>query len=194
MLNRPLFKVNNIKLSTEWFEKHKDFDNVDLTEDFIVNNEDRSLASGNLRLYPNLQGLDKRNEDDDYVEQFQNAQPTLLFDNNDLVKTIAPGEGIQPRSILSDKDAEELTFIKIYGGEKFQPKIQIKYGMRCKSEFRRFDRRCANDINKLFYSYKKLVSKKLNAAIDTCLRKTKEIESMTARDALNKQKINDLIV
>ncbi|RNA17245.1 ubiquitin carboxyl-terminal hydrolase 8 isoform X1, partial [Brachionus plicatilis] len=190
LIERPLFKENQIKLSTKWFENHKHIVSMDITENFIVNNDDRNLVELNQNLDKHITSrticqedqinvIQENNFDDDYIDN----QQTLLVDNNDMVKIIAPGEGIQPRSLLSDKDAEELTFIKIYGGEKYLPKVQLKYGMRCKSEFRRFDRRCAEDINKIFYSYKKLVSKKLNAAIDTCLRKTKEIDSMTARDA-----------
>ncbi|CAF0850140.1 unnamed protein product [Brachionus calyciflorus] len=55
------------------------------------------------------------------VNNDENDEQTKILDIDELAIQIAPGEGLQPRSILYDNDCEELTFLKIYGCFKFQP-------------------------------------------------------------------------
>ncbi|RNA16167.1 hypothetical protein BpHYR1_004317, partial [Brachionus plicatilis] len=58
-------------------------------------------------------------------------EETLLIDNDENAMRIAPAEGLSPKSLLTDKDAEELTFLKIYGGQKYLLEKGITYGARC---------------------------------------------------------------
>ncbi|CAF1065793.1 unnamed protein product [Brachionus calyciflorus] len=128
------------------------------------------------------------------VNNDENDEQTMILDMDELAIQIAPGKDFQPRSILYDNDCEELNFLKIYGGFKFQPTKRITYGARCKSELPRYDLRCAENITKLFYSYKKLVSKKLNSSIEICLKKRREEDQqITPRQALDNNFIKDLV-
>lgn len=166
----------------------------------FFHSQDDEVNAANQQHASNLQEVCNRNDallkEKSYFtadnEDFEDEQ-TLLINKDDLTKRIAPGEGIAPVSLLSDKDAEELTFLKIYGGQRFQPNARVTYAARCKSEFRRYDRRCAENIQKIFYSYRKLVTKKLNASIDVSMSKTREAFELTVEKALDKENINSLI-
>ena len=127
----------------------------------------------------------------------------MLFNRNDVISNkeilaeekIAPGEGRLTDHFLQDPFNEELTFLKIYGGEKipyFRDK-NITYGQICRSEIRRYDRRCAECLPKLFYMYKKLVAKRLLQSIEMSLKKTKNTENLTARDAKDSAKMKEFI-
>ncbi|CAF0812519.1 unnamed protein product [Brachionus calyciflorus] len=195
LVKKPLFTKNGIHIENSWFEQF----NSKQTVDFIIEEEDRQeyKSCRDISLIDDeecqTEELVFNNEEDE--EEFDNIGPeTMIVDVVQQTSIIAPGEGIAPQSIIGDQDAEELTFLKIYNGEQFRTTVAVKFGMRCKSEFRRFDRRCAENIEKIFYDYKKLVQKKINSAIELCMRKTNEIASMTVTDALNKDKINDLLV
>lgn len=113
------------------------------------------------------------------------------------VKSIAPGEGNLHLPYLQDENNEELSFIKIYGGKQAIPYLnnkRISYSAVCKSEVRRYDRRVAESIPKLFYMSKKLLAKNMLAAISTTLSKTKNTDKLTASDALDKKKMNELLI
>jgi len=84
---------------------------------------------------------------------------------------VAPAEANTPDFFVDDPFAEELQFIKIYGGERRQYPTELSYQMICKSEFRRYDTRCAENIEKIFYSYKWLTTVKLRQAINTALKR-----------------------
>ena len=127
-------------------------------------------------------------------------EPTMLINTTDLINcrdieenaAIAPGEGCIPLSILFDKYGEELAFLKIYAGEKIV-RSDLDLGLRYKSEFRRYDRRCARNLTKLFYSYKKLMAKRLVAAISISMTKTKSYERLTKEDVTKKDKIKKML-
>ena len=114
-------------------------------------------------------------------------------DDSNTVKTIAtqylaPGENQVPMSTYMDKNSEELTFLKIYGGERpiqYLHDTKFSFQAICRSEFRRYDRRVAENMSKLFYSYKKLVAYKLRNSVTMCLKKTKTTQNLTVSDALN---------
>jgi hypothetical protein len=84
---------------------------------------------------------------------------------------VAPAEENTPDFFVDDPYAEELQFIKIYGGEARKYPPELSYQMICKSEFRRYDTRCAESIEKIFYSYKWLTTVKLRQAINTALKR-----------------------
>ena len=109
---------------------------------------------------------------------------------------IAPGEGNLHLPFLQDQYNEELCFLKIYGGEQPVDYLNSKkftYNAICKSEVRRYDRRVAENLPKLFYMAKKLLAKNMLAGIDTCLSKTKNTEGLTVSGALDKKKMNEFI-
>ena len=113
--------------------------------------------------------------------------PTLL--DNEVI--VAPGEGFFPKPIVFDKNADELTFLKIYGGKPANYPRGLSYMAICKSEFRRYDRRCAENITKLFFSYKKLVASKLIQSINTSLKKTNKSMNLTVAEALDDESMRD---
>jgi len=191
---------NNIisrSISEVWF-KNK---NQDEDENFIVDSQDNTaydepsldMNSENINhdLEQEIHGED--NDDDDLEDYFapnnpvSKFQPTML--QNDII--CAPGEGNFPKSVLFDDAAEEITFLKIYGGKRTNYPKDLSYAACCKSEIRRYDRRCALNITKIFYSYKKLVASKLIQAINTSLTKTNQTMGLTAREALCDEKMND---
>ena len=120
-----------------------------------------------------------------------------MVNTGNNIGILAPGQNQEPRSIFSDKYAEELTFIKIYGGETvcdYLHNPKYTYQAICKWEFRNIDRRCAINTNKLFFSYKQLVASKLRSAVEICLQKTRSTENLTVRDALNKRLMDELLI
>ena len=108
---------------------------------------------------------------------------------------IAPGEGNLHLPFLQDQFNEELCFIKIYGGElpiDYLNNRRFTYNAICRSEVRRYDRRVAENIPKLFYMTKKLLAKNMLSAIDTCLSKTKGA-GLTVSDVLDRNKMNEYV-
>ena len=69
-----------------------------------------------------------------------------------------------------DDDAEALSFPKIFCGVKRKFYKPITYCKIAKSDFRRFDRRCASNVAKLLYSYKKLQILQVSSAVSIALR------------------------
>ncbi|CAF0967783.1 unnamed protein product [Brachionus calyciflorus] len=211
--DQSVFRSNNISFDQTWLNT---YGNSNTNRYFIVNpNEDledvnyvESLNDDQLLNKAYDEYFENSSTQNEHIPANQLAQQKDVVSNKDEIgskfagsnddlanepTTIAPAEGLRPVSLVSDKDADELTFVKIYCGRKFRYNGEkFTYGARCKSEFRHFDRRCAQNFTKIFFSYKKLVSKKLSNAIDICLRKSNK--DMTAREALDKNYINDLVL
>jgi hypothetical protein len=146
---------------------------------------------------------DESSLDEEYFaenEFRQNPQihETMLLDHNkndanveQLLKEtrIAPGENRAPISLIHDPIAEEATFLKIFCGNLLpEQSANISLQNRCKSFFRRFDRRCASNIRYIFYMYKKLISIKLSMAISMAVKKVK-ISNLTVRDILENTEV-----
>ena len=117
-----------------------------------------------------------------------------LEDQNDIGIKFAPGENNRPISILMDLKVDELTFPKIYCGKqrKIKENVKLTYAKIAKSELRMFDRRCGR-ISKLFFTYKKLQTRKFSDAISINLRKTKNTKNVTVAQMLNRDYVNGLI-
>lgn len=79
---------------------------------------------------------------------------TLLDEEQDVVITMAPGEGRKPICLIDDLYLEELAFIKIFGGEKRKYDKKLSHSDVIKSEISRFDRR-AMRVDYLFTALKK---------------------------------------
>ena len=126
------------------------------------------------------------------------ATETLLNDEiedqNDIGIKFAPAENNRPISILMDMKVDELTFPKIYCGKqrKIKENVKLTYAKIAKSELRMFDRRCGR-ISKLFFTYKKLQTRKFSDAISINLRKTKNTKNVTATQMLSRDYVNGLI-
>lgn len=85
---------------------------------------------------------------------------------------IAPGQYKIPISAYHDEFGEEATFLKIFGGHLIDEDAKkLSMLQRCKSYFRRHDRRCAQDINYIFYMYRKLMTAKLLSSIQMSLKR-----------------------
>ena len=180
LCGKDLFKRNNVNfVDTETGSQ-------DL-QDFIVNPDDAEQA--------NRPNKARRVISDDHGEA--RDDDTILINTENNIGILAPGQNQQPKSVFSDKFAEELTFIKIYGGETvcdYLHNPKYTYQAVCKSEFRRFDRRCAENLNKIFYSFKKLIASRLRSAVEICLQKTRNTENLTVRDALDKTVMDELLI
>ena len=89
----------------------------------------------------------------------------------------APGEDQCPLGVLMDSEAEEMSFPKIYGGQRFKYKSRgnktLTYSKRVKSEIRRYDRRVGSNVSKLFYSFKKDQLIKISNSITFHMKKSK---------------------
>ena len=197
LVKQDLFIEKNISVSSDWFS-NKDAD----VENFIVDPLDKRAYEGTLLTDNEVNNQEEfendsdDDEDDDDINKIDyfapnnitsKLQPTMLQDD----VMCAPGEGNFPKSVLFDDAAEELTFLKIYGGKRTTYPKELSYAAICKSEIRRYDRRCAINITKIFYSYKKLVASKLVQAINTSLTKSNQTLALTAREALSKERMDD---
>ena len=206
LLKQPLFREKQINLSVSWIQKYKDADTLknfvvdkenenafDVSnKDEVEDEENNSIKSSSDEINTSCSS-DTSSDESDYFAPNNKASinaPTML--ENQIV--VAPGEGFFPKSILFDDDAEELTFLKIYGGNRKNYPKELSYAAICKSEFRRFDRRCAKDCTKLFYSYKKLVACQLVKSINTSLSKTNRTMKLTAQQVLNDDKMKEFFL
>ncbi|KAG2192805.1 hypothetical protein INT47_005352 [Mucor saturninus] len=68
---------------------------------------------------------------------------SILTSDNDFTIRLAPGEGMTPISVLTDKDSDFLSFPKVYYGHKLEGSGSVSYGNLAKFVVQRFDRRAA---------------------------------------------------
>ena len=162
LVEQELYKDEGIVISNDWLNQH-----LSERENFIVNDEDKKT---------NENENTKVSDDDDNWNECDDepinpgATETLLndeiADQNDIGLKFAPAENNRPISILMDLKVDELTFPKIYCGKqrKIKENIKLTYAKIAKSELRMFDRRCGR-VSKLFFTYKKLQTRKFCDAI-----------------------------
>ena len=204
LVQKPLFKRFNIQIKEKIEFNTKpiisDQELLDALDSY--EKKKKSIHSESNKQHGNNEISDDERGDDGkkfaaYNINFQ-SQDTLICP----YISVAPCEDEKPTSVYKDEYAEELIFLKIYGGENpcyymHQNENEDKktsYQQVCKSEFRRYDRRCALDITKIFFSYKKLVAEKLRAAIEVCLRKSMLPDELRVKDALDKDIMEKFIV
>lgn len=90
--------------------------------------------------------------------EYNSMLPSLLDDEVDTTYLdIAPGEGNFPKNVYFDKYGEELAFPCIYGGHKMSDiyPLNIRLSERLRWELRNYDRRVAENAEKIFFMYKK---------------------------------------
>ncbi|CAF1665350.1 unnamed protein product [Adineta ricciae] len=188
LVEQELYRDEGIVISSDWIKKYSSE-----KENFFVNNEDKKFDE-NEKTAESFDHDDNWNECDD-----KPVNPTVIEtllndeteDSNDIGIKFAPAENNRPISILMDLKVDELTFPKIYCGKqrKIKENTKLTYAKIAKSELRMFDRRCGR-VSKLFFTYKKLETRKFSDAISINLRKTK---NATVAQMLNRDYVNGLI-
>ena len=200
LVRMPLFRQFNIEIEKDLFETLTRIEDQELLHYMENLDQSKKLDQSERNKKNNNKKASDYETDDDgkkfaaFNSNFE-SQDTLICNFN---ISVAPCEDTKPTSVYRDPFAEQLIFLKIYGGENpcqyLDQNKKISYQQVCKSEFRRFDRRCALDITKIFFSYKKLVAEKLRAAIEICLRKNTLSEELRVKEALDKDIIEKFIV
>ncbi|CAF4305723.1 unnamed protein product [Rotaria socialis] len=191
LVEQELYKDEGIVISHDWL---KEYSNE--RENFIIDDEDKKFDE-NESISKDFDNEDKWNECDDKPVN-PSATETLLHDEigdqNNMGIKFAPGENNRPISILMDLKVDELTFPKMYCGKQRKTKANVKltYAKIAKSELRMFDRRCGR-ISKLFFTYKKLQTRKFSDTISINLRKTNNTKDITVAQMLNRDYVNGLI-
>lgn len=188
-------QIDEIYLERNIQEERMIFDSNDeslkksISSDSESENESENHNGKELKL-KNERQIEKfffLNDDDDDV---------LLVDlNEEIAKntaiSIAPGENKKPVPWLNYPDIHELTFPKIYGGQKFNLN-KVSYTNRVKSELRRADRRsCVPDH--VLYMAKEKQERQCFENINVCLRKLKGTD-MNAGKLLEGGVIDDLVL
>ena len=102
----------------------------------------------------------------------------------------APGENNTPLSLLIDKHADSLTFVKIYAGTIRRIPEHLSYQRVIQSELIRYDRRCC-DPYRIMYCASKIRLQKMYNSIQLHLRKNHS-EGLTAGQLLDPGYVNNL--
>ena len=191
LVEQQLYKDEGIVISHDWLKEYSSE-----REKFIINDEDKKFDEDE-NISKDFDEEDNWNECDDKPVNPSTTETLLndeIGDQNDIGIKFAPGENNRPISILMDLKVDELTFPKIYCGKprKIKANAKLTYAKIAKSELRMFDRRCGR-ISKLFFTYKKLQTRKFSDAISINLRKTKNTKNITAAKMLNRDYVNGLI-
>lgn len=220
LVNKPLYKSQGVTLKTSWNSKD-DWINDEHEIPFIVDKEDQFQ---NFLDHKNQDDMivDENSSDDDNEDHFM-AENTA-FSNVDTMLhtqsshyqnyigkdgtltdeyisevTISPAENRGHEPYLEDWLNEELSFIKIYGGEKaidyLSKASKFTYSSIVKWEIRNVDRRSSTNMEKIFYMYKRLTALMLLKSINICLQKANYIDlGLTVSDALDNNLMNDVML
>ena len=191
LVEQELYKDEGIVISDNWLKQYPKE-----SENYIVDEEDRRFDE-NENFSNGFDDEDKWNECDDKPVN-PNTTETLLndeiTDQKDIGIKFAAGENNRLISILMDLKVDELTFPSIYCGKqrRIRENVKLTYAKIAKSELRMFDRRCSR-ISKLFFTYKKLQTRKFSDAISINFRKTKNTQNVTVAQMLTRDYVNGLI-
>ncbi|CAF1543190.1 unnamed protein product [Adineta ricciae] len=194
LVGQELYKDEGIVMSSDWLNKYSNE-----RENFIVNDEDKKVDDNeDIKKESGFDDdVDNWNESDDKPANPAVTETLLndeIEDQTDVGIKFAPAENNRPTSVLMDMKVDELTFPKIYCGKqrRIKENVKLTYAKIAKSELRMFDRRYGR-ISKLFFTYKKLQTRKFSDAISITLRKTKNTRNLTATQMLNRDYINGLV-
>ena len=187
--DQPLFKKNNIKVDLSKYSQYmfakttdtmdmNDPDAADLPEETVDPTEEADPLGYNKTTFGGNQDINN-----DILLDQDNRYSRLLGNG---VHEMAHGQYANPVAMGKDRDAEALTFLKLYGGQAM-PFGNDKHSLQCvyKSYVRRHDRRFATNTQWLFYAYRKLMEQKLNNAIVLALKKNVKTANVTAATLLN---------
>jgi hypothetical protein len=172
------------------FDEEEEFKKI-----FQINQDDENKKKGKEK--KNIDFSANSSDEDEFyeIDDFCAEQDFFLLNSEDITKSVslAPAQNKQYVPINEHKYSEELTFLRIYGGKpkapEDRPHGELSDGLVMKSEFRRYDRRCAENTEKLFYSYKKKEHELLRSAISISMKKT---VGLTTKEALNQKHMEDM--
>jgi exonuclease III/nucleoside-triphosphatase THEP1 len=199
LLDKELFIEQGILISQKW--ETNNLYNGENYKNFIVESDDE-LECITEETYTNYDGNSKNVAFEEQLRENNHSFPTnlqqnvsnqTLLDNQIIVASCDSGFSV---SLLYDKYGEELTFLKIYGGNKLTYPANLSYETICRSELLRYDRRCAENVTKIFYSYKKLLAFRLVESIKLSLKRASNQISSTkllqqTNSLLNEEKLNE---
>ena len=138
----PLYLKENFELSTEWAQR-LDTDEIAFVVDeeaHVMDTDDIENSDATSAIVGNSDPAipDETVNEEDGIPP--GAEETLIDDLDSTVGILyAPGEGQVPRSLLSDRDAELLSFPQIYAGQPrpISEDLKISSTDIAKSELRR---------------------------------------------------------
>jgi hypothetical protein len=194
LMEKTLFQQLDIQVSSQYLQQSAIQPIINFA--YSSDDEERIDDGSDIEIIQRKNKVMDNSDDDS--ESSQSSNDDNDDEENDITNTqihetllvqdfaIAPGEESCPLPLVSDLYAEEATFIKIFGGEIIQDNLpsNITCVAKCKSFFRRYDRRCAENVTYIFYMYKKLMAEKLISAINYCLKKFKVKNNLTVNDVL----------
>lgn len=165
LLKTPLYEKYNIRVDNELFYKCP------------------------ARIPFNTEFKGEKIQDSDIIPVEEATDQTMVI-NHDEIICVAPNQYSRTISILSDHDAEELSFPdRFLGNSRMQKKGQT-YSTIVRYEIRNADRRHCNPPA-LFYMTRKAQLIHLYSSVRISMRKCKN--NLTARQALNKSEIDNLL-
>lgn len=145
---------------------HNNKINIDFYSDNTTHNNNSDIDT-NITIFSDI--VNENNieiNSDDYNDDHENGinnnillemnDEVLVMDyNQDVIHVIALGQGKSPIPWHAEPHLEELTFLKVYGGQELKSSnTNLSYAERVKSENRRHGRRSC-EPTKIFYMAKK---------------------------------------
>ena len=142
--------------------------------------------------------VDSENESDDgsendrFSEIDQTNEPVIHDTLIDIVPQVnlldvAPGEGNNPLYLLYDKNGEEMAFPTLYNGEPLDSifPASVSFDRRTRWELTAQDRRIAQNIELIFYKYKRYQLHYIQTQADFAMRFVKQNKKYTVGEVLN---------
>lgn len=121
-------------------------------------------------------------------------QPKDLCKDNEMILTVAPGEGKKPISFEVDKQVEELTFPQLFPTGRFGFSMQREKQVSTKKYFQarlfNADGRFARNIEYIFAAQYRCEAKEIKDCLSKALRKGKQ-DNVTAGDL--KERMKDFV-
>ena len=191
LLTTPLYIKHEIEINEDLMNNYR---NKGLDIDFIINEEDKKFMNDQMGI--NESNNEIIDDDIDEIEDFEINDEVLIINRNKEVakeyQIIAPGQNKHPLPWHCIEDIDELAFPRIFGGYKFDEQNKLTATRRYKFLCQNKDRRaCAPTM--ILYMAKKKIELSVASSINTCLRKSRKSEKLTCKDALNPERINDLL-
>ena len=120
-------------------------------------------------------------EVDDLLDQYRTGAsdsvliPTIPCQINEENVTIAPGEGINPVSILTDQNCEELAHPHLFPNGKFGYKVQHPVQLSPVKYFnqRLYKQKVSSDSDYIFFAHSVMQKLNLNSRVNIAMKKVK---------------------
>ena len=203
LINTPLYIKHQIKINEDSMNY---YNSLETKIDFIVDKKYEKLLKNSIEMNELI--THKTNEIHDEIESdIENNvieedleihdDEVLILDRNkeiteESIKILAPAQNKNPLPWHTIDDIDELAFPRIFGGYKFDENKILTTAKRYKFLSKNKDRRACK-TTMILYMAKKTIELSVASSINTFLRKTKKTEKLTREDALNPEKIYDLV-